>query len=84
VSFLSLLFRFVGSDEKRLRLRFLSSVLLAWTLSNALLAAVITATNDNSTASSAVNGYMVFLLFSVAGLACEYRVSFFPFVVVGC
>jgi len=47
------------------------SVLLAWTLSNGLLAAIITTTNDNGTANRAVNGYMAFLLFSVAGLACE-------------
>lgn len=50
----------------------MNSVLLAWTLSNALLAAVITATNDVSTANKAVNGYMAFLLYSVAGLACEF------------
>jgi hypothetical protein len=56
----------------------LCSVLLAWTLSNALLAAVITATNDLSTANKAVNGYMVFLLYSVAGLARElFAFSFF-------
>ncbi|KAK7682323.1 Chitin synthase 4 [Cerrena zonata] len=48
------------------------SVLLAWTLSNALLAAVIvTATGKASDkgAHNTVNGYMAFLLFSVAGLA---------------
>jgi len=50
---------------------FVRSVLLAWTLSNGLLAAIITTTNDNGTANRAVNGYMAFLLFSVAGLACE-------------
>lgn len=48
---------------------FRTNVLLAWTLSNALLAAIITATNNNGTPNSAVNGYMAFLLFSVAGLA---------------
>ncbi|KAJ3575497.1 hypothetical protein NP233_g1057 [Leucocoprinus birnbaumii] len=48
---------------------FRTNVLLAWTLSNALLAAIITATNNNGSANSAVNGYMAFLLFSVAGLA---------------
>lgn len=48
---------------------FRTNVLLAWTLSNALLAAIITTTNDNGTANRAVNGYMAFLLFSVAGLA---------------
>ncbi|KAF5374183.1 hypothetical protein D9615_008867 [Tricholomella constricta] len=49
-----------------------SRVLLAWTLSNALLAAAIVSTNNkakDSGAKSAVNGYMAFLLFSVAGLA---------------
>lgn len=55
-------------------------MLLAWTLSNALLAAIITQTNDASTANKAVNGYMAFLLFSVAGLACEYRFAFVIFV----
>ncbi|EKM49889.1 glycosyltransferase family 2 protein [Phanerochaete carnosa HHB-10118-sp] len=47
-------------------------VLLAWTLSNALLAAIIvTATGKASSkgAESTVNGYMAFILFSVAGLA---------------
>ncbi|KAJ7655402.1 chitin synthase-domain-containing protein [Mycena rosella] len=48
-------------------------VLLAWTLSNGLLgAAVATANGKGSSdvkASAAVNGYMGFLLFSVAGLA---------------
>ncbi|OBZ71085.1 Chitin synthase 4 [Grifola frondosa] len=50
------------------------SVLLSWTLSNALLAAVIvTATGKASEkgAHNTVNGYMAFILFSVAGLACE-------------
>jgi hypothetical protein len=56
---------------------FFISVLLAWTLSNALLAAVITATNDLSSANKAVNGYMAFLLYSVAGLACELFFFFF-------
>ncbi|KAH8082444.1 glycosyltransferase family 2 protein [Cristinia sonorae] len=47
-------------------------VLLAWTLSNALLAAIIvTATGKASDrgAHATVNGYMAFVLFSVAGLA---------------
>ncbi|KAG2124618.1 glycosyltransferase family 2 protein [Suillus clintonianus] len=47
---------------------FRTNVLLVWTLSNALLAAaIITATSG--TGSAAVNGYMAFILFSVAGLA---------------
>ena len=52
---------------------FLPSVLLAWVLTNALLAAAITSTNDSaatSGANKAVDGYMGFLLASVAGLAC--------------
>jgi len=52
---------------------FRTNVLLAWTLSNALLAAAITTTNAKATehgsASKVVSGYMAFLLFSVAGLA---------------
>ncbi|KAI0738834.1 glycosyltransferase family 2 protein [Daedaleopsis nitida] len=47
-------------------------VLLWWTLSNALLAAIIvTATGKASDkgAKNTVNGYMAFILFSVAGLA---------------
>lgn len=47
------------------------SVLLAWTLSNALLAAIIISTIDGESPANAVNGYMAFLLYSVAGLACE-------------
>ncbi|KAH7337302.1 chitin synthase-domain-containing protein [Rhizoctonia solani] len=46
---------------------FRTNVLLSWTLSNALLAAVVTsATTTNATA---VGGYMSFILYSVAGLA---------------
>ncbi|KAJ7276864.1 glycosyltransferase family 2 protein [Mycena rebaudengoi] len=52
---------------------FFFQVLLAWTLSNGLLgAAVATASSkgaSNISAAHAVNGYMAFLLFSVAGLA---------------
>ena len=51
------------------------SVLLAWVLSNSLLAAAITTTNSKVSdggANNAVNGYMAFLLASVAGLACEF------------
>ncbi|KAF8585057.1 glycosyltransferase family 2 protein [Ramaria rubella] len=54
--------------------QFRTNVLLAWTLSNALLAAVIlsatgSAASASGGASSTVNGYMSFVLFSVAGLA---------------
>ena len=55
------------------------SVLLAWTLSNALLGAAIVQANgkaEDQGAQNSVKGYMAFLLFSVAGLACEL---FFPF-----
>ncbi|EIW81631.1 glycosyltransferase family 2 protein [Coniophora puteana RWD-64-598 SS2] len=50
---------------------FRTNVLLTWTLSNALLAgAVVAATpGKGENASTAVNGYMAFILFSVAGLA---------------
>ncbi|KAI0345496.1 glycosyltransferase family 2 protein [Trametopsis cervina] len=51
---------------------FRTKVLLVWTLSNALLAAIIvTATGKASEkgAHNTVNGYMAFILFSVAGLA---------------
>ncbi|KAG6896261.1 hypothetical protein C0992_009418 [Termitomyces sp. T32_za158] len=48
---------------------FRTNVLLAWTLSNALLAAVVASANDTQSANTAVNGYMAFILFSVAGLA---------------
>ncbi|KAG6876728.1 hypothetical protein C0993_000782 [Termitomyces sp. T159_Od127] len=48
---------------------FRTNVLLAWTLSNALLAAVVVSANDTQSANTAVNGYMAFILFSVAGLA---------------
>ncbi|KAH7913366.1 glycosyltransferase family 2 protein [Hygrophoropsis aurantiaca] len=50
---------------------FRTNVLLVWTLSNALLAAVVVAAtpSGSSPAASAVNGYMAFILFSVAGLA---------------
>ncbi|KAJ6589955.1 glycosyltransferase family 2 protein [Mycena vulgaris] len=48
-------------------------VLLAWTLSNGLLGAAVATANgkgsSDTTAANAVNGYMGFLLFSVAGLA---------------
>jgi chitin synthase len=51
---------------------FRTNVLLAWTLSNALLGAgIVAATGNAATKGSAatVNGYMAFILFSVAGLA---------------
>lgn len=51
---------------------FRTNVLLAWTLSNGLLAAIIiTATGKSSdmSAEKTVDGYMAFILFSVAGLA---------------
>lgn len=51
---------------------FRTNVLLAWTLSNALLgAAIVSATGsaEDKGTSATVNGYMAFLLFSVAGLA---------------
>jgi len=51
---------------------FRTNVLLAWTLTNGLLAAAITSTAGKADAQKVVSGYMAFLLFSVAGLACEY------------
>jgi chitin synthase len=51
---------------------FRTNVLLAWTLSNALLAAIIVTANGKASdvgAQRSVNGYMAFLLYSVAGLA---------------
>ncbi|KAL1722353.1 chitin synthase [Schizophyllum commune] len=51
---------------------FRTNVLLAWTLSNGLLGALILNTAgsaDSDGASKTVSGYMAFLLFSVAGLA---------------
>jgi len=51
---------------------FRTNVLLAWVLTNSLLGAAITSTNEkaaNGGANKAVNGYMAFLLASVAGLA---------------
>ena len=55
-----------------------TNVLLAWTLSNALLAAIIitaTGKTQDQGAQNSVKGYMAFLLFSVAGLACAYSSS---------
>ncbi|KAF4621803.1 hypothetical protein D9613_012089 [Agrocybe pediades] len=51
---------------------FRTNVLLAWVLTNALLGAAITTTNSKASdggANKTVNGYMAFLLASVAGLA---------------
>ncbi|KAF9220531.1 glycosyltransferase family 2 protein [Gyrodon lividus] len=51
---------------------FRTNVLLVWTLSNALLAAVVisaTPSAGSGAVSASVNGYMAFILFSVAGLA---------------
>jgi len=51
---------------------FRTNVLMVWVLSNALLAAIVveaTPKAGSGGASTAVNGYMSFILFSVAGLA---------------
>jgi chitin synthase len=51
---------------------FRTNVLLVWTLSNALLAAIVvsaTPSPGSGDVSTSVNGYMSFILFSVAGLA---------------
>ncbi|KAI0793146.1 glycosyltransferase family 2 protein [Irpex lacteus] len=51
---------------------FRTKVLLVWTLSNGLLAAVIVSATGKAATEGAhhtVNGYMAFILFSVAGLA---------------
>lgn len=56
-------------------------MLLAWVLTNCLLAATITSTNAKAStagASAAVSGYMAFLLYSVAFLACMSFSSFCP------
>lgn len=53
---------------------FRTNVLLFWTLSNGALGAAIVSTASkagDSGAQAAVNGYMAFILFSVALLACE-------------
>ncbi|EJC98438.1 uncharacterized protein FOMMEDRAFT_31885 [Fomitiporia mediterranea MF3/22] len=51
---------------------FRTRVLLSWTLSNGLLAAIVGSATGNATSEGAqetVNAYMAFILFSVAGLA---------------
>ncbi|KAF8187725.1 glycosyltransferase family 2 protein [Pholiota molesta] len=62
----------VGTVQEDYYRTFRTNVLLAWVLTNALLGAAITTTNASaavSGANKAVNGYMGFLLASVAGLA---------------
>ncbi|KAJ8092782.1 Chitin synthase, class 8 [Marasmius tenuissimus] len=59
-------------DQEDYYRSFRTNVLLAWTLSNALLGAVIVQANgkaEDQGAQNSVKGYMSFLLFSVAGLA---------------
>ncbi|KAG9315524.1 glycosyltransferase family 2 protein [Chiua virens] len=61
-----------GTQQEDYYKTFRTNVLLVWTLSNALLAAVVVSTTPaagSGQASAAVNGYMAFILFSVAGLA---------------
>ena len=72
----------VGFGAVLMVLSFAFSVLLAWVLTNGLLAAGITSTNTKASdggANRAVNGYMGFLLASVAILACEFLLFFFFF-----
>jgi len=49
--------------------QFRTNVLLVWTISNLILAVAVSHATTKSNASKAVNGYMAFILFSVAGLA---------------
>ncbi|ESK82202.1 chitin synthase [Moniliophthora roreri MCA 2997] len=61
-----------GPDQEDYYRTFRTNVFLAWTLSNALLAAVIVQANgkaEDQGAQNSVKGYMAFLLFSVAALA---------------
>ncbi|PPQ85223.1 hypothetical protein CVT25_009840, partial [Psilocybe cyanescens] len=61
-----------GTQQEDYYRSFRTNVLLAWVLTNGLLGAAITSTNakaSNGGANKAVNGYMSFLLASVAGLA---------------
>jgi hypothetical protein len=54
-------------------LKAVNSVLLAWVLTNALLAALMTGTFTRATPSAnAVPAYMAFLLYSMVLLACKY------------
>ena len=54
------------------------SVLLAWVLTNSLLAALMTGTFTRATPSgNAVPGYMTFLLYSMVSLACKYALEFY-------
>ncbi|KIY66737.1 glycosyltransferase family 2 protein [Cylindrobasidium torrendii FP15055 ss-10] len=64
---------------------FRTNVLLAWTLSNALLGAAIVSANgkaEDQGAENSVKGYMAFLLFSVAGLAFVRFVGCVTYMVV--
>ncbi|KAH9480087.1 Chitin synthase 4 [Psilocybe cubensis] len=61
-----------GTQQEDYYRSFRTNVLLAWVLTNGLLGAAITSTNVKASdggANKAVNGYMSFLLASVAGLA---------------
>ncbi|KAI5989993.1 glycosyltransferase family 2 protein [Pisolithus albus] len=54
---------------------FRTNVLLVWTLSNALLAAVVisaTPSPGSGQVSKSVDGYMAFILFSIVGLTCTW------------
>jgi len=58
-----------GTQQEDYYRTFRTNVLLAWTLSNALLAAGILTTGTATGSSKALDGYMAFILYSVAGLA---------------
>jgi len=65
-----------GVDEKTAQedyyKSFRTNVLLVWTISNGLLAAIVitlTGKSADSSANKTVDGYLAFILFSVAGLA---------------
>jgi chitin synthase len=61
-----------GTQQEDYYRTFRTNVLLVWTLSNALLAAGILTMAEKASiegASRTLNGYMTFILFSVAGLA---------------
>jgi chitin synthase len=62
----------LATEQEDYYRNFRTNVLLAWVLSNALLVAVILTTNGsakNNGADSTVNGYLIFILYSVALLA---------------